>query len=198
MDGNCRAGGLELACWSSLRIVEENAQLGVTCRLRGSSFVSPPHTSPSLTVHLPTPGVPLIDGGTIRLPALIGLSRANDLILTGRTISGTEAHFLGLANRLSKPGEGLKDSLELAKLIASHPQTCMKNDARSAREGFYGGGRSGNEGRYNVKGGEAEKMRREFELGMESLKSDEFLKALEKFFEEVSKNKLQRGTEEKL
>lgn len=177
MDGNCRAGGLELACWSSLRIVEENAQLGVTCRLRG---------------------VPLIDGGTIRLPALIGLSRANDLILTGRTISGTEAHFLGLANRLSKPGEGLKDSLELAKLIASHPQTCMKNDARSAREGFYGGGRSGNEGRYNVKGGEAEKMRREFELGMESLKSDEFLKALEKFFEEVSKNKLQRGTEEKL
>ena len=177
-----------MACWATLRVVEANAQLGVTCRLRGgpsSGSLRTIHTAESLLALLLT-GVPLIDGGTIRLPALIGLSRATDLMLTGRTISGTEAFAMGLSNHLSAPGHALSDAIELAKLLASHPQTCLRNDLRSASSATFGGGCVPDLegiGRYNVQGGEAEKMRVEYELGMRSLASREYMVALGEFFD---------------
>ena len=113
--GHAVAGGLELALWCDLRVVEEDAILGVFCRRFG---------------------VPLIDGGTIRLPRLIGLSRALDLILTGRPVGAAEALQLGLANRVVPRGESRAAAEALAQQIAAFPQTCMKNDRRSAYEQF--------------------------------------------------------------
>ena len=109
--GHAVAGGLELACWCDLRVVEEDAVFGVFCRRWG---------------------VPLIDGGTIRLPRLIGLSRALDMILTGRAVEAAEAYAMGLANRVVPVGESLSAARSLATEIAQFPQLTMRNDRASA------------------------------------------------------------------
>src|SRR5437899_10093634 len=111
--GHAVAGGLELALWCDLRVVEEDAVLGVFCRRWG---------------------VPLIDGGTVRLPRLIGLSRALDLILTGRPIGAAEALQIGLANRVVPRGASRAAAEELARQLAHLPQACLRSDRRSALE----------------------------------------------------------------
>src|SRR6476659_7272203 len=113
--GYAVAGGLELALWCDLRVAEEDATLGVFCRRFG---------------------VPLIDGGTIRLPRLIGLSRAMDLILTGRAVDAQEALAIGLANRVVARGTARAEAEALARDIARWPQLCMRGDRRSAYESF--------------------------------------------------------------
>jgi enoyl-CoA hydratase len=111
--GHAVAGGLELALWCDLRVAEEDAILGVFCRRWG---------------------VPLIDGGTIRLPRLIGLSRALDLILTGRAVDAAEAHAMGLVNRVVPKGKSLSEARALAQQIAAFPQHCLRGDRLSAYE----------------------------------------------------------------
>jgi enoyl-CoA hydratase len=111
VEGFAVAGGLELAVWCDLRVAASDAVFGVYCRRWG---------------------VPLIDGGTIRLPRLIGHSHALDLILTGRGVSGDEALRMGLVNRSTEPGGALRAALELAGQIASFPQTCMRGDRTSS------------------------------------------------------------------
>lgn len=111
VEGHAVAGGIELALWCDLRVAAEDAVFGVYCRRWG---------------------VPLVDGGTIRLTRLIGQSHAMDLILTGRGVSGNEAHAMGLANRLAKKGEALNDALELAKNLSRFPQRCLRSDRMSA------------------------------------------------------------------
>lgn len=113
IEGHAVAGGLELALWCDLRVVARDAVLGVFCRRWG---------------------VPLIDGGTIRLPRLIGLSRALDLILTGRPVGAEEALQMGLANRVTAPGAALETARELARQIAAFPQACLRADRLSAYE----------------------------------------------------------------
>ncbi|MBL8716328.1 MAG: crotonase/enoyl-CoA hydratase family protein [Myxococcales bacterium] len=113
IEGHAVAGGLELACWCDLRVAARDAELGVACRRWG---------------------VPLIDGGTIRLPRLIGLSHALDLILTGRSIDATEAHRIGLVNRVVEPGRARVEAEALARQIAKHPQICLREDRASAYE----------------------------------------------------------------
>ena len=109
--GHAVAGGLELALWCDLRVAEEDAVLGVFCRRFG---------------------VPLIDGGTIRLPRLIGLSRALDLILTGRAVDATEAHAIGLVNRVVGKGESRAAAEQLAHELAALPQAALRADRTSA------------------------------------------------------------------
>ncbi|MEQ8841355.1 MAG: crotonase/enoyl-CoA hydratase family protein [Acidimicrobiales bacterium] len=113
IEGFAVAGGIELAVWCDLRVAARDATLGVYCRRWG---------------------VPLVDGGTIRLPRLIGASHANDLILTGRGVGGDEALAMGLVNRLSAPGEALADALVLAHELASLPPRCMRSDLRSTKD----------------------------------------------------------------
>jgi len=113
VEGHAVAGGLELAVWCDLRVAARDAVLGVFCRRWG---------------------VPLIDGGTIRLPRLVGASHALDLMLTGRGVSGDEALRMGLVNRLTEPGAALDGAVELAQELGRLPQTCMRNDRRSAYE----------------------------------------------------------------
>jgi len=115
VSGHAVAGGLELALWCDLRVVEEDAVLGVFCRRWG---------------------VPLIDGGTVRLPRLIGLSRALDLILTGRPVGAREALDIGLANRVVQPGQARAAAEALAAELARFPQACLRGDRRSAYEGL--------------------------------------------------------------
>jgi enoyl-CoA hydratase len=111
VSGYAVAGGLELALWCDLRVVEQDAVLGVFCRRWG---------------------VPLIDGGTVRLPRLIGHSRAMDLILTGRAVAADEAHAIGLANRVVPTGQARQRAEELAAELARLPQQCMRSDRLSA------------------------------------------------------------------
>jgi enoyl-CoA hydratase len=111
--GHAVAGGLELALWCDLRVVEESAVLGVYCRRWG---------------------VPLIDGGTVRLPRLVGHSRAMDLILTGRAVGAQEALQMGLANRVVADGEALGAAMELASSLSRFPQNCLRSDRLSACE----------------------------------------------------------------
>jgi enoyl-CoA hydratase len=111
--GHAVAGGLELALWCDLRVAEENAILGVFCRRWG---------------------VPLIDGGTVRLPRLIGASRAMDLILTGRPVDAEEAERIGLVNRVVPDGTSLAAAQELAAALTRFPQTCMREDRLSLLE----------------------------------------------------------------
>ena len=111
--GHAVAGGLELALWCDLRIVEQSAVLGVFCRRWG---------------------VPLIDGGTVRLPRLIGISRAMDMILTGRPVGAEEALAIGLANRVVADGQSRAAAEELARELARFPQTCMREDRLSLLE----------------------------------------------------------------
>lgn len=113
--GHAVAGGLELALWCDLRIVERSAVLGVFCRRFG---------------------VPLIDGGTVRLPRLIGLSHALDLILTGRAVGADEALTMGLANRMVDDGQALNAAVALAEQLAALPQICLRNDRQSTYEQF--------------------------------------------------------------
>lgn len=113
VEGHAVAGGLEVACWCDLRVAAEGAVFGVFCRRFG---------------------VPLIDLGTVRLPRLIGGSRAMDLILTGRPVEAEEALAIGLANRLAPTGGALDAALELARQISAFPQLCMRNDRASAIE----------------------------------------------------------------
>jgi enoyl-CoA hydratase len=113
IEGHAVAGGLELALWCDLRVVARDATLGVYCRRFG---------------------VPLMDLGTVRLPRLIGQSRALDLILTGRGVSGEEALGMGLANRLVESGRALEGALELARMVAGFPQICMRSDRLSCYE----------------------------------------------------------------
>jgi enoyl-CoA hydratase len=114
--GYAVAGGLELALWCDLRVAEEDATFGVFCRRWG---------------------VPLIDGGTIRLPRLIGQSQAMDMILTGRPVSAKEALSMGLANRVVPHGEAREAAERLAAELAALPQTCMRNDRRSALDSHH-------------------------------------------------------------
>ncbi|MEV0095534.1 crotonase/enoyl-CoA hydratase family protein [Streptomyces sp. NPDC050738] len=132
--GHAVAGGLELALWCDLRVVEESAVFGVFCRRWG---------------------VPLIDGGTVRLPRLIGASRAMDLVLTGRAVDAAEAYAIGLANRIVPDGSARAAAEELAAEIAAFPQACLRGDRLSLLE------QEGLE--------EAEAMRGELSHGLRSL-----------------------------
>ena len=111
VEGHAVAGGLELACWADLRVVAADAVFGVYCRRWG---------------------VPLVDGGTIRLTRLIGHSRALDLMLTGRGVDGVEAERIGLANRVVGSGEAHAAAIGLATEIAALPQICLRSDRRSS------------------------------------------------------------------
>jgi enoyl-CoA hydratase/carnithine racemase len=113
VEGHAVAGGLELALWCDLRVAAADAVFGVFCRRWG---------------------VPLIDGGTVRLPRIVGHGNALDMILTGRGVSGDEAQRMGLANRLVARGEALAGSLALAAELAALPQVCMRNDRLSAHQ----------------------------------------------------------------
>ena len=113
VEGYAVAGGCELALWCDLRVASESAVFGIFCRRFG---------------------VPLIDLGTVRLPRLIGHSRAMDLILTGREVKAQEAYEIGLANRIVPAGQALTAAIELAKQISSFPQMCLRNDRLSAIE----------------------------------------------------------------
>ncbi len=113
VEGYAVAGGLELALWCDMRVASESAKFGVFCRRWG---------------------VPLIDGGTVRLPRLIGHSRALDMILTGREVGAREAMDWGLANRLVPEGQALTEAKALAEQLAKFPQTCMRSDRRSSYE----------------------------------------------------------------
>lgn len=111
VEGYAVAGGLELALWCDMRVASESAKFGVFCRRWG---------------------VPLIDGGTVRLPRLIGHSRALDMILTGREVGAREAFDWGLANRLVPEGQALAEAKALAEQLAKFPQTCLRSDRRSS------------------------------------------------------------------
>jgi enoyl-CoA hydratase len=113
IEGHAVAGGAELALWCDLRVMAQSATFGIYCRRFG---------------------VPLVDLGTIRLPRLIGQSRAMDLILTGRAVHADEALAIGIANRIAPDGEALAYAIGLAKQLAAFPQTCLRNDRLSAIE----------------------------------------------------------------
>jgi enoyl-CoA hydratase len=140
------AGGLELALWCDLRVVERDAVFGVFCRRWG---------------------VPLIDGGTVRLPRLIGLSQALDLILTGRPVEAEEALRMGLANRVVETGRARVEAEALALRIAGFPQRCMNSDRRSAYEQFDRP--------------LAEALTNEFRLGLATIESGETLEGAGRF-----------------
>lgn len=134
ISGFAVAGGLELALWCDLRVMEADATLGVFCRRWG---------------------VPLIDGGTVRLPRLIGLSRALDLILTGRPVGAEEAWQMGLVNRVAPPGQARPVAEALAQELARFPQECLRADRLSAYQ----------QGDYDL----PTALRQEFERGLQPL-----------------------------
>jgi enoyl-CoA hydratase len=146
IEGPAVAGGLELAIWADLRVAASDAVFGVYCRRFG---------------------VPLIDLGTIRLPRLVGHGRAMDLILTGRAVSADEALRIGLVDRVAPPGHAYDAAMDLARLIAGHPQTCMRNDRSSAMA------------QWDLPLDEA--MRNEFRLGLSTLQSGETLRGAAEF-----------------
>lgn len=113
IEGHAVAGGLELAIWCDLRVAAADSTIGVACRRWG---------------------LPLADGGTVRLPRLVGQGRALDLILTGRNVDGLEAHAIGLVDRVVPRGEALHAAIDLARQIADHPQWCLRNDRLSTYE----------------------------------------------------------------
>ncbi len=144
--GYAVAGGLELALWCDLRVAEESAVFGVFCRRFG---------------------VPLVDGGTVRLPDLIGLSRALDMILTGRPVAADEALSFGLVNRVVADGESRDAAEALALELASFPQICMLNDRRNA---------------YDSRGQAfSAAMASELELGLRTLATGEALEGAGRF-----------------
>src|SRR5687768_7751095 len=113
IEGYAVAGGLEVAIWCDLRVAAEDATLGVFCRRWG---------------------VPLIDGGTVRLPRLVGTGRALDLILTGRAVGAAEAHAMGLVDRVVPSGQARQAADALARELAALPQECLRNDRLSVLE----------------------------------------------------------------
>jgi enoyl-CoA hydratase len=134
--GPAVAGGMELALWCDLRVMESTAWMGVLCR-RWS--------------------VPLVDGGTVRLPRLVGLGRALDLIMTGRRIDAAECHAIGLCDRVVEPGGSLAAALALASELAALPQDCLRSDRAAAR--------------YGVLADELPALRAEFHAGLEVLRN---------------------------
>lgn len=146
ISGYAVAGGLELALWCDMRVVERSAVMGVFCRRWG---------------------VPLIDGGTVRLPRLIGMSRAMDLILTGRPVKAEEAFNIGLANRLVEDGKAFESAQALALEIAQFPQQCLRNDRLSTYQ------------QWAMSFDEA--MQNEFQLGMKTIASQETIEGAKKF-----------------
>jgi enoyl-CoA hydratase len=146
VEGHAVAAGLELAAWCDLRVAAEDAVFGVYCRRWG---------------------IPLMDGGTIRLTRLLGHSHALDLILTGRGVSGQEAQRMGLANRLVPPGEALAAALELAKDLAARPQAALRSDRLSSYE------------QWSMSLDEA--LMREYEYGMATLQTGELFTGLEDY-----------------
>jgi enoyl-CoA hydratase len=146
VEGHAVAGGLELALWCDLRVAARDAVFGVYCRRFG---------------------VPLVDGGTVRLPRLVGASHALDLILTGRGVSGEEAHRMGLANRLCEPGHALEEATALAESLAVFPQRCLRSDRLST---------------YRQHGLPLEDaLREETRLGLEVIRSGETLEGARRF-----------------
>ena len=146
VEGHAVAGGLELAAWCDLRVAATDAVFGVYCRRWG---------------------VPLIDGGTIRLSRLLGHSHALDLILTGRGVSGDEAARMGLANRLVPPGQALTAAIELARQIAAFPQACVRSDRQSSYDQWS----------MNL----TDALARETELGLATIRSGETLDGAQRF-----------------
>lgn len=138
VEGHAVAGGLELAAWCDLRVAARDAVFGVYCRRWG---------------------VPLVDGGTVRLSRLLGHSHALDLILTGRGVSGDEAQRMGLANRLTEPGGALDGALELAESLCAFPQRCLRNDRLSSYRQWHLA--------------LEDALRQETELGLEVIRSGE-------------------------
>ena len=148
VEGYAVAGGLELALWCDLRVAAEDAVFGVFNRRFG---------------------VPLIDGGNVRLPLVVGLGRALDMILTARAVDAAEAHAMGLANRLCRPGAALDTALELAATISSWPQGPLRGDRLAAIEGL------------GLPVGDA--LTNEFERGVESLSGGEAAPGARRFAE---------------
>ena len=146
VNGFALAGGLELACLADLRVCEEHAELGVACRRWG---------------------VPLVDGGTQRLPRIVGMGRAMDLILTGRSVKADEALAMGLVNEVVPKGASLARCLELAEALCAFPQTAMRTDKRAAQQGF---------GRPLAEG-----LRIEAELGRWALQDPEMIAGARRF-----------------
>jgi enoyl-CoA hydratase len=146
VEGNAAAGGLELALWCDMRVAAEDAVFGVYCRRWG---------------------IPLMDGGTIRLARLIGHSHALDMILTGRGVSGDEAFRIGLANRLAPPGAALAAALELAREMASRPQAALRSDRMSSYE------------QWSMSLEEA--LANEYEHGMATLRTGELFGGLDRY-----------------
>lgn len=153
VEGYAVAGGMELACWCDLRVAGEDAVFGVFDRRYG---------------------VPLIDGGTQRLPRLVGMSRAMDMILTGRAVGAKEALEVGLVNRLVPNGSARVEAVQLARQLAGFPQVGMRADRRSAYEGlelrFYEG------------------MKREFEIGLGAIESGEAVEGATEFSKGMGKH----------
>lgn len=146
VEGFAVAGGLELAMMCDLRVAADDAVFGVYCRRWG---------------------VPLIDGGTVRLSRMLGHSHALDLILSGRGVSGDEARMMGLANRLTEPGRALAGAVELAHQLAGFPQGCMRSDRRSSYE------------QWDLSMSEA--MQNETRLGLAVIESGETLEGATRF-----------------
>lgn len=146
IEGHAVAGGLELAVWCDLRVAAESAVLGVYCRRWG---------------------VPLVDGGTVRLPRLIGHGRAMDLILTGRGVPAAEALTMGLVDRVVADGEALSAAVALARRLAAFPQHCLRSDRRSAIE------------QWGLD--EPAALRREYEVGLATIESGETLSGATRF-----------------
>ncbi len=148
VEGFAVAGGLELAVWCDLRVAADDAVFGVFCRRWG---------------------VPLIDGGTTRLPRLIGQSHAADMILTGREVEASEAQAIGLANRVVPSGQSLEVAVALAHEIAALPQGCLRNDRRSMYE------------QHGLPLGDA--LANEVRLGLETIRSGETQAGAQRFAE---------------
>jgi len=146
VEGHAVAGGLELALWCDLRVAARDATFGVYCRRWG---------------------VPLIDGGNVRLPRIVGQGRALDMILSGRPVLGPEAEAWGLANRLTEPGGALAGALELAGQLAAFPQRCLRSDRTSALD------------QWGLP--EWAALAHETELGLETVRSGETLEGAARF-----------------
>ena len=146
VEGHAVAGGLELAIWCDLRVAARDAVFGVYCRRWG---------------------VPLVDGGTVRLPRLIGHSHAMDMILTGRGVSGEEAKVMGLVNVLVEPGGALDEARDLARRLAAFPQRCLRSDRMSAHRQWALGSEDA--------------LREELRLGLEVIQSGETVEGARRF-----------------
>ncbi|MCB0975204.1 MAG: crotonase/enoyl-CoA hydratase family protein [Actinobacteria bacterium] len=146
VEGYAVAGGLELACWADLRVVARDATFGVFCRRWG---------------------VPLIDGGTVRLARIVGHARAMDMLLTGRAVDAEEAFSWGLASRVCAPGDALSEAVRLGEQISAHPQTCVRSDRASLLD------------QWSLD--ESEALKVEFAHGLRALQAPEFSSGIASF-----------------